>query len=64
MVKTFTRSVFSILIIGLGFNAYNVTANENEVFEAKAKQQFPSVMPPWARESGYCCLVFDIDKYG
>jgi len=37
---------------------------KDEVFEAEPKLRWPSVMPPRATESGYCCMAFDLDKYG
>jgi len=56
-------------LVGLGLLANAVPANgqsmdENGTRDAKVTKQVPPTMPRQARESGYCCMVFNVDRSG
>ena len=37
---------------------------KDEIFEAEPKLRIAPIMPPTAKDSGYCCMIYDINKYG
>ena len=66
-MKKYIGVIAAIMSVGLLANA--VPANgqsidENGTRAAEVTKQVPPTMPRQARESGYCCMVFNVDRSG